>query len=182
MKFAPPPDAKRPSGVSPCQRPVIQCPTPDVGSCLMNVAATKSLIKLAREFARVQGQNAGRDEDDGSNDVSGPPPVSKSVRVVRGRRHHPLRILLDHSMCRDGVLKICLPKRRAASDLAGRRFNQTVLGTFLMCERTCSLWSKTSKSTIPWSRTQEIESIRASSIPCPLLLSHPEFSSLVASG
>ena len=58
--LAPPPDAKRPSRVRPCQRSVLRCLAPKLVSCLENGAMSKSLAELAREVARVQGQPAGK--------------------------------------------------------------------------------------------------------------------------
>ena len=59
--LAPPPDGKRPSRVSPCQKSVIRCPTPKV---------------------------AGKEEGSESGDESGPLPVPKSAPMVSGRPHH----------------------------------------------------------------------------------------------
>ena len=75
--LAAPPDAKRPWRVSPCQKSVIQCPTPKVASCLKAVTMSKSLGELAREVARAQGQPAGKEEDSETSDESGPLPVPK---------------------------------------------------------------------------------------------------------
>ena len=47
----------------PCQRSVLQCPTPKLVSCLKTVTKSKSVEELAREVARVQGQPAGKEED-----------------------------------------------------------------------------------------------------------------------
>ena len=41
---------------------------------------------------------AGKEEDSETSDESGPLPVPKSARVVSGRRHHRLRMLVDHLM------------------------------------------------------------------------------------
>ena len=97
-----PPDAERPSRVSLCQRSVIWYPTPQVESCLKNVAVSKGLEELAREAARVQGQAAGKEEDSETSDENVPPLVPKSAWVVSGRRHHRVRVPVDHSMCRGG--------------------------------------------------------------------------------
>ena len=56
----PPPDAKRPSRVIPCQRSVIWCPTPVVASCLKSMTMSGGLEEQAREVARVQGTLAKR--------------------------------------------------------------------------------------------------------------------------
>ena len=66
-------------------------------------------------------------------DESGPMPVPKSSPVVSGCRHHRLRMLIDHLMCRDGKLKELLQERRAVKTLAARRIYQSVVGTFLKC-------------------------------------------------
>ena len=50
--LAPPPDAKRPSRVSPCQRSVIRCPTPVAVSCLKNVVVSNWQAKLRKSKAR----------------------------------------------------------------------------------------------------------------------------------
>ena len=91
--LAPLPDAKRSSRVSPCQKSVILCPTPEVASCLKNETASK-------------GQPAGKEEDSESNDESWPLPVPKSARAVSGRQHHRLRILTDHLMSRRTVAQV----------------------------------------------------------------------------
>ena len=128
-----PPDAKRPSRVSPSQKSMILCRTVKVVSCLKNVTMSKSLEELAREGARVQGQSAGKEEDDGTSDESGPMPVSKSTPVVSDSRHHRWRMLIDHLMCRDGELEQLLLERGAVKTLDARRIYQTAVGTFLKC-------------------------------------------------
>ena len=60
---APPPDAKRPSRVIPCQKSAIRCFSPAVASCLKSVTNSKCLEQLAREVAGVQGRPAGKQED-----------------------------------------------------------------------------------------------------------------------
>ena len=97
------------------------------------MAVSKSLKELAREGARVQGQPAGREEDDGSSDVSGPLPVSKPARVVPGRQHRPVAHAnrsFDVSKRRVGRVvpgaKNC-ENPRSATDC----FVSTLLGTFL---------------------------------------------------
>ena len=62
-----PPDAKRPSRVSPCQRSVLPGPMPKLVSCL-NVTVSQSLQKFAREVACVQGEPAGNEEDSETSD------------------------------------------------------------------------------------------------------------------
>ena len=123
---APPPDAKRTSRVSLCQKSVIRCPTPKVGSCLKNVTMSNSLEELARGVARVQGQPAGKEEDSEARDKNGPLLVPKSARVVSGRQHHRLRMLVDHLMCRDGRVVESLLERRAVRTLAARRSHPSV--------------------------------------------------------
>ena len=125
--LAPLPDAKRPSRVSPCQRSVIRCPTPKVGSCLKNVTMPKSLEALAREVARVQGKPAAMEEDSEISDENGPLPVPKSAWVVSGHRHHHLRMLVDHLVCRNGRSEELLLERGGARSLAARRNYQTDL-------------------------------------------------------
>ena len=92
---------------------------------------SKSLEELARDVARVQGQPAGKEEDGETNDESGPLPVPKSARVVSGRRHHRLRMLIDHLMCRDRRSEESLLERITVRTLAARRNHQTALGKFL---------------------------------------------------
>ena len=111
--------------------PVLQCPTHMLMSCLENVAVSKRLEELAREVARVQGQPSGKQEDSETSDENGPPPVPKPARVVTGRRHQLLSMLVDHLMCRDGRSEESLPERRAVRTLAARRNYQIALGTFL---------------------------------------------------
>ena len=45
----------------------------------------------------------------------------KSARVVPGRRHHLLRMLVDHLMCRDGKSEESLLERRLVRTLSARR-------------------------------------------------------------
>ena len=98
----PPPDAKRPSRVSLCKKSAIQRPTVKMASCLKTVTISKSLEELARGVARVQGQPADKEEDSEISNEIGPLLVPKSARGVSGRRHHRLRMLVGHPMCRDG--------------------------------------------------------------------------------
>ena len=91
------PDDKCPSRVSLCQKPALRLLTVKVAFCMKIVTMSLSLEEL-----RAQGQQAGKQEDSEISDESGPLLVSKSVRVVSGRRHHRLRMLVEHSMCRDG--------------------------------------------------------------------------------
>ena len=134
--LAPLPDATRPSRVSPCRRSVIRCPTPKVLSCLKNVAVSQSLEELAREFARVQGQPAGREEDSETSDENGPstcaevrmgsvwtttPPFAHSGRSFHVSRWKVGRIApgaescedsrstFAASCCRDGSLAVIQP-------------------------------------------------------------------------
>ena len=60
-------------------------------------------------------------------------PVPMFARVVSGRRHHRLRILIDHLMCRDEELEELLFERRAVKTLAARRIHFTAVGTLLKC-------------------------------------------------
>ena len=94
--LAAPPHATRPSRVSFCQ---IRCPTPESVSFLNNVAVSKSLVELARDVARVQGQPAGKEEDSETSGENGPMLVPKSAQVVFGRRRSCLWMLVDHFMC-----------------------------------------------------------------------------------
>ena len=129
--LAPLPDAKRPSRVRVCQRSAIWCPTPKLISRLKHVAASKSLVELTRDGARVQGQPAGKEEDSETSDEIGPLPVPKPSQVVSGRRRHRLRLLVNHFMCRDGRSKESVLERRDVRTLAARRNHPTALGTFL---------------------------------------------------
>ena len=83
-------------------------PTPKVASCLKGVTTSKSLEELARRVAQVQGQLAGKEEDSETSDENELLPVPKSSRVGR---HHRLRKLVDHSMCRDGRSEESILKR-----------------------------------------------------------------------
>ena len=123
--LAPPPDAMRPLSLV---RDLWS--TPKLVSCLKNVAVSKSLEDLAREVARVQGQPTGKEEDSETRDENGRPHVPKSARVVSGRQHHRLRMLVFHLMCRDGRLEESLLEQRDVRTLAARRNYQTALGTF----------------------------------------------------
>ena len=146
--------ASTPSRVSPCQKSVIRCPTPKLASSMKGVTMSKSPEELAREVARVQGQPAGREEDSETSDESGPFPVPNSARVVSGRRHHRLRMLVDHLMCsrwKIGTLalgaKSCNDPRRKdgiIKPLLGRSSS--------LHKSTRFFWSKTSRSTVRGSR------------------------------
>ena len=57
------------------------------------MAASQSLVELAREVARVRSWFAGKEEDSEASDENGPLPVPKSAPVVSGRRHHRLHIM-----------------------------------------------------------------------------------------
>ena len=81
---------------------------------------------MVREVAQVQGQAAGKEDDSDTSDENGPLPVPKSARVVSGRGHHLLRMLVGHLMCRDGMSEESLLERRAVRSLAERRDYQTV--------------------------------------------------------
>ena len=133
---AAPPDAKRPSRVSPCQKTAVRCPTPAVAARLKSVTNSKSLQKQARVVSCARSRPAAvKEEDSETGDENGPSPVPKSARVISGRRHHRLPILVDHLMCRYGELEELesLLKRRAVGALAARRSHQTALGKFLKC-------------------------------------------------
>ena len=95
------------------------------------VARPQSLKELAREVARVQGQPAGKEEDSGTSDESGPRLVPNSARIVSGRRHHRLCMLDGHLMRRHGKSKKSRLERRDVRPLAARWNYQTALGTFL---------------------------------------------------
>ena len=126
-----PPGAKQPWNVSPCQRFALRCPTPKLVSCLKDVSVSKNLEDLAREVVWLQGQPVGKKEDSETIDENGPLFVPKSARVVSGRQHHRLRMLVDHLMCRDGRSEESLLERRVVRTLAARRNYETALGTFL---------------------------------------------------
>ena len=109
------------------------------GGILSEECNSVSLEELAGEVKRVQGQSAGKKEDDGTSDESEPLLVPTSAPMVSGRRHHRLRMLIDHLMCRDGKLEESLLERRAARTLAARRSHQTALGTVRKCVKDRSL-------------------------------------------
>ena len=92
---------------------------------------SKSLEELTREVARVRGQPAGKEEDRKTSNENGPLLVPKCARVVFGRRHHRLRVLVDHWMCRDGRSEESLLERRGGRTLAARQNYQTALVSFL---------------------------------------------------
>ena len=62
--------------------------------------------------------------------------------MVPGRRHHTLRMLIDHLMCMN-------PRSSTLSTNRAGNFPQ-------VSRSACSLWSKKSKSTVPWLRTQQV--------------------------
>ena len=66
------PSSRRQAPVESVSLPEICDPVPDAKgeSCLINVAASKSLQELAREVAR-KGQPAGREEDSETSDENG---------------------------------------------------------------------------------------------------------------
>ena len=132
-EYAPPPDAKRPSRVSPCQRSAVRCPTPTLAFCWTIVNA-KSRVKLARAVARVQGQPAGREEDSDTSDENEALPVPKSAQVVSGRRRLRQRSLANHRLCRDGRFEESL-MGKAVRGLAARQSRRAVLDKFSqVCE------------------------------------------------
>ena len=63
------------------------------------------------KLLELQGQPAGKEEGSESRDENVPLPVPKSTRVVSGRRHHRLRMLVDHSMCRNEKFEKLLLER-----------------------------------------------------------------------
>ena len=65
--------------MSPSQKSVLWCPTPQL----------VSLEELAREVARLQGQPAGKEVDSETSEENGPLHVPKSARVVSGRTTPP---------------------------------------------------------------------------------------------
>ena len=136
-----PPDAKRPSRVSPCQKSVIRCPTPKVASFLKNVTMSESLEELAREVGEFKASPLAKKKDSETSDESGPLPAPKSARVDSGRRHHRLPISVDHlMMCRNG---------RSEESLLERRDGITwpPLGrSSSLCRSARFLWSKTDLS------------------------------------
>ena len=80
-------------------------------------------VKL-REF---KASPLAKEEDGGTSDESLPMPVLKSAWVMSGRRHHRLRMLVDHLMCRDGRSEESLLERRAVRALAARRIIKPLL-------------------------------------------------------
>ena len=75
-----------------------------------------------------QGQAAGKEQD---SDENVPLAVPRSARVVSGRQHHRLRMLVDHLVYRGGRSEESLVERKAVRTLPARRNHQTALGTFL---------------------------------------------------
>ena len=93
------------------QRSVLQCPTPKTGVLFVS----KSLE--GREVVRVQCQPAVKEENTETSDESGPPLVPMSARVMCGRRHHRLRMLVDHfdvSTCKVGFENVEIDAALAA--------------------------------------------------------------------
>ena len=98
---------------------------------------------FSEQFDKLQSRGAGTSgcassrpagkEDSEASDENEPLPVPKSAPAVSRRRHHRLRILIDHLMCRNGKLEFLLLQRRAVRALAVRRSRRTVLGKFLKC-------------------------------------------------
>ena len=106
---------------------------PDAKACFLSeergsVKESKSLHAKLREY---KASPLAREGDSETSDENGPLPVPKSERVVSGRQHHRLRMLVDHMMCRDG--RVTLLERRAARTLAARRNYRTALGPFHKC-------------------------------------------------
>ena len=68
-----------------------RAPAPDT-KLAKKPSRSQSVEELARDVARVQGQPAGKEEEEDNeiSDESGPLLVPKSARVVSGRRHHRL--------------------------------------------------------------------------------------------
>ena len=91
----------RPLRVRPCQKSASRCPTPTVAFCLKTVSNSKGLEEWQRGEQRTSDEN-------------GPLPVPKFARVISGRRHHRLPILVSHLVCRVGKLQESLLKQRAA--------------------------------------------------------------------
>ena len=92
------PDDKRPSRVSPCQRSVFGCPTPKLVSCLKNVECRRvsrgwheqlrefKVSPLAERRTSIPARKAGHC-------------LCQSLHGwFTGRRHHRLRMLVDHLM------------------------------------------------------------------------------------
>ena len=135
----PPPNARRPSRVSPCQKSAVRCPTPKLVSCLKSVTIFKNLEELARGAARVQGRPAG------------------GLRNQRRKRAHCLCrpphgwFLVNDTaacacwsiMCRVGKSEDSLLKRRAVRSFAPLLENSSTL-----YRSARFLWSNTSKSTV----------------------------------
>ena len=118
-------------------------PTPDDKGgifCKNRDDLKESRAVVASEVSRrVQGQPAGIEKDSETSNESGPLLVPKSARRVSGRRHHRLRMLADHLMCRDGKSDESLLERRAVRTLAARRNYQTALGSCLKFMQKCTL-------------------------------------------
>ena len=114
----------------------------------------------ARVMAHVRGQPAGqRGGQPKPASKNEPLPVPNSARVVFGRRHHRLRILVDHQMCRDGKKKQTRSENEEMLGTgAARRSHSTTLGKCLKSamDPARSTLSKTSKSTVPELRIRTI--------------------------
>ena len=111
----PPPDAKRPSRVRPCQKSSVRCPTPKMASCLKNVTMLKRRVSRSWhvKLRECRASPLAKEEGSEPNDESGPLQVPTSARVVSGGLHHRLRILTDHLMSRDAKLEMLLLEQRA---------------------------------------------------------------------
>ena len=123
-----PPDSKRPSRVSPCQKSAIRRPTAKVASCLKNCDDQKSLEELAREVARVLKASPLTKRRTAKT-------ATKAGHCLcRGQHGWFLRgntAECVHLMCRDGKSEESLLERRVERTLAARRNHETVLGSFL---------------------------------------------------
>ena len=124
------PSSRRQAPVESKSPSVICDPVPDAKVDVVS-GVSKILVELAREVARVQGQHAGKEEGSETSDENWQLLEPKSARVVSGRRHHHLRMLVDHLMRRDGRSEESLLERGAVRTLAARQNHQTALGTFL---------------------------------------------------
>ena len=116
--LSPPPDAKRPSRVSPTQKSVIRCPTLKWAPCLKNVTMSKSLELREFKAGPLAKRRTTR-------------PATKVANASRfsGCRHHRPHMIVDQLMCRVGKLEESHLKRRGVRTLAARQNHQTAPGS-----------------------------------------------------
>ena len=108
---------------------------PKAGSAMPDASSDGLSEKFEKfqESREAGAKPAGKEDDSETSVESEPLPVPKSAHVVSGRRHHRLRNLVDHRMCRNGMLKESLLKRRVVRALTAPRSHQSVLGQFFQC-------------------------------------------------